>query len=345
MSKVASSTLNDDRPAYLVTRRTDTIGKIERLRTLGINIPNAFYCRIKQNKLIHEIAKAVPEYKIQPLDMSVVLRRNADYIHRVKCDRGALIVSTSEEIATTLQGMTLQISQIADPQTGDTIGYGPVPGHVNIEDQLTMIRLSMHKKSSRESSVLLVEDGALTGKTLAFIIKKMRQAKIPIAGVIVGFAFPEAITLLKGCLEGKIFVLQPTGNAVGWLPESCFLPALPGCGRLVGHTIFGEAYPFIDAKGRALNIPYIEPWGKLSEWANIPGNRAREVSKRCLELAVEIWKEIDRLNGRYIMTSELEKLVSPAHYPIRVGQEMLPPSCLDVSVTSMLSTVLKYELA
>ncbi|MBY0316581.1 MAG: hypothetical protein K2Q26_13740, partial [Bdellovibrionales bacterium] len=94
--------------------------------------------------------------------------------------------------------------------------------------------------------------------------------------------------------------------------------------------------PIRTTEGSSCAFPYILPFGKIEEWASLPIEGARELSRLCLETSIELFGRV----GQKMTIGELLRQNPRVSLPIEIGAHQSPPS-LDTEIVSFLETRLK----
>lgn len=308
---------------------TSSLGaKMKLLATKGLLVPSQSFFQGIQQDFVNFLTRTLPEYVVMHLDMNELAEdiwTQADSFAQSKC----LIISTAQEIAVAKHGMTLEINRLYAPD-GSFLGHGARPGHPNLLDQFAAI-----DRRRGNAPVILVEDGTFSGSTLQLVVDELGKHHIPLEGIVLGFAFPKAYVKLESRLPGKIHIIHEVGDPIDWMPDHDFFPGVPNCGRVIGHSIYGQNHAFMPWGDLSYSIPYIKPWGDPTSWASIPEDRVNLVSEYCLHLAIEMYREIEKLNGnRQLRIVDLQGIRPAICFPVGLGQQSLPPH--DLSVTTIL---------
>ena len=74
---------------------------------------------------------------------------------------------------------------------------------------------------------------------------------------------------------------------------------------------FGIAGSGISVKqnNEVLKAPYFKPYGNPVERSSVPKNEEIRFSLTCLKRSIELWQEIERLNKKRILISELPERI------------------------------------
>ena len=218
---------------------------------------------------------------------------------------------------------------------GDIIGVGPRPGFHNLDKQIEAIKVR-----ASGTPVILLEDGAFSGRTLCFVLDRLTKVGIKVAAVVVGYLFPDADRHIRERYNGEIHSWQKPEDLNShseWMPDHDFIPFLPGTGRVLGYAASGINRPIYNLNGFHLCRPYVYPFGDPTGWASIPFETAARFSSQCIALTARIFDEIERLAGQQVTIGDLRTTHCPRiGIPISVHKDDLPP--LDVSVSTWLRT-------
>lgn len=322
---------------YILT--CDLGSKIKLLKHIGFKTPDSHDTFYKdfQVELARLINVSLPEAKV----VSVSMEDLADNILTAALNKqtfmqNAIVVSSCVEIALPRKGQVIEINRIIDEQ-GKILGLGPRPGFPPVEEQMESIRVI-----SADLPIILVEDGSFTGSTMCYLIKKMKEKGMKVAAVVIGFTFPKALAAIQREYDGEIIVIEKLSELLDWMPDHDFFPFSPNCGRVFGIAINGHCYPFYTHNGASYSIPYVEPFGNLSEWASIPRESTNSISLFCMQQALTLFERIEKLSGKEIKIGDLLNVKPRVSIPVSIGQSRFPR--LDTRVTSFLHDTC-HELA
>jgi len=256
---------------------------------------------------------------------------------------GHAIVSTRHEVSeksrlasSSVKGekCVLNINRLFDIG-GNMIGYGPRPGFPSLETQFSEIRRIIGKKP-----VILIEDGSVSGGTIIFILKKLKEMSITVSEVVIGFSCFRADTALEVEFDGNPVIVHQIGDVIDWLPDHDLVPFTPNCGRVFGKKTSYRIMPAVSEDGITFAYPYILHFGKMPEWSSLTPEACLKISRYCLEWGIELWESIGSLNGRKITVGELAGICPRISIPIEVGRRPEMPS-LDVPATELLREMRK----
>ncbi len=321
-------------PTYLITN--DLGEKVEYLRHTGLITPDphsTFFTDV-QSDLQRAVDQATPanvtvrSVKMNDLADDVLARA----LTFAKDD--TLIVSTCPEIANPVRGFTLQVNRLVDFD-GNSIGLGPRPGNPSIRDQILAI-----KNKAGGMPIIIVEDGIFSGETMLFVIDQLRAHNVKVSAMIVGFTFPSSAATVQKIKEAGIdFVsIEEFQNLFDWVPDHDFFPFVPSNGKVVGIPVKQGYLPFYSYDQASYSVPYLYGFCPINKWASIDDEPAKALTTFCIRATVDLYREIERSNGRTIMISDLIHAKQRVSIPVSVWQQHLPHS--DVSVISYLSEVL-----
>lgn len=298
--EVTSNELPHHHQNYILTRTLDI--QLAGFNALGLQVPNESFVKEIEDGIVVALQNVftgmdvvIEDKSFGPICEKIIEEAN-------KVSERNLVVSTSPMIAYQLDGIALGISRIVD-LNGNIIGVGARPGFNSVRKQLENISQKL-----QERGIVLAEDGAFTGSTISFLLKETSHLGIKIEKIILGVLFPRAESVFKEIFSGDMVVFERATEAVDWMPSHDFMPFIPNCGRTVGHK-FGVNYlPTYLHDGTSLSMPYIFPYGDPISWAGLPVERksaAYEFSRKCLNLTIILFKEIERLNKKHIVIGDI----------------------------------------
>ena len=87
-------------------------------------------------------------------------------------------------------------------------------------------------------------------------------------------------------------MVHPIKNLIDWIPDHDLIPFSPNCGRVLGEQISQSFMPIKTKDGFSCAYPYILPFGKIEEWASLPTEGARDLSRLCLDTSIEIFSRV-----------------------------------------------------
>ena len=315
--------------------------KIKLFRYLGLKTPQANDRIFKdfQKELGERIAATMPDCQVRTINMRDLAEKIlAKAYKKVGGLKNAVVVSSCNEIATLGRGYTIEINRVVDSE-GVIKGIGPRPGYPAMSDQLNGIAAMVSGRP-----VVLVEDGSFTGNTMRYIVRKLKDRNVPVACIVLGFAFANAIAEIRKEYNGEIITIEEMKNIVDWMPDHDFVPFAPNCGRTFGISVNGSAYPFYTHDGAAYGIPYIKPFAPMSDWTSIPEKGTYDISIFCLQWTTDLFKTLGELNGRELQIRDIIGS-GPARVtiPIAVGHKKFLEQ-LDRPVVDYLKSIYEHGI-
>lgn len=187
------------------------------------------------------------------------------------------------------------------------IGIHPRPGALSINNQL----FSFANYSGTEQPIALVDDVVFSGEGIVEIAQKFAEIGRPVRKIITGVGITEGIELVeKNDIE--ISVVTEFDEVIDEVCERDFISGVPMSGRTV---IDGDV---------SWSAPYFAPFGDAVRWASIPDEAERKFSEFCLRLSVQLWKDIEAINGD-IPTTDIPRPLRPlsAHQSISKALSVL----------------------
>jgi len=199
----------------------------------------------------------------------------------------------------------LEISRVVNEE-GEDIGYTPRGNYKSIEEQVAIL-------SQGIESVLLVDDGLWTGKTVEHIINLFNSNKIEVVGVVVG------VRINKGELPFLYKAVETYDRfrpVLDWVCERDFFFGAPYGGRSVaGYTRIGMYYPSNSVT--------------LSNWASVNDDGA--FRQFCLQASIDLFRRIEKLSSKPVLLGDLARV--PYEMRMRSESEEFVP---------LLQAVLEY---
>lgn len=146
----------------------------------------------------------------------------------------------------------------------------------------------------RGKPITLLDDVVFGGKTIQEIISRFRRQGIPVTTVISGIAIQEGIDLLAA-EEIAVESLVVYNEVVDEICERDFVLGTPNSGRTI--IINGKRY----------GAPYLLPFGKPNDWANIPKTNEKDFSLFCIAQSIALWQKIEKESQSAIPTAAISK--------------------------------------
>lgn len=254
---------------------------------------------------------------IEPIPFNILCDEILSLAYKAKkLHPEAVVVSTVPLIAYEEKGICIEMNRLVD-MGGNIISIGPRPGSQSLNQQINMV-------AARTKSVIIIEDGSFTGKTLQYLLNLLASHNLTVKSIVLGILFSKASEVLENDYDGEVFCWRkPTNGLVDWMPSHDFFPFIPNSGRVVGHFLGRNCYPVYLHNNVSLCMPYINPYGSPEKWASIRGD-ARELgrfSTKCLELARMIFEEMEKLNKKTITIDDLLDSYPKTSLPVGINQQ------------------------
>lgn len=320
---------SDRHGTYVVTYDVASRLQAFRPKTLTIPSPDDQLFERFHMGLFTEIQKALPGITIDTIEMSELRRKIWEQVESRVTDLGQqAVLSTCPEIADLnpkSEGLLLNINRLFNAD-GQLIGHGPRPGFEPLEKQYDDLA-----KRIAGRSVVLIEDGAFSGGTLRYVFQELNSRGITVTAIIIGFCCTRAKFVLGNFFKGELVIVHPIENLLDWIPDHDLIPFIPNCGRVLGEATTQGFMPVRSLEGFSLAYPYILPFGRIEEWASLPIEGARDLSRLCLETSIELFSRL----GAKMTVGELLRLNPRVSIPIEIGMDQTPLT-LDANVVGFL---------
>ncbi len=299
---------------YVVTY--DVASRLQSFRPKSLSIPcpdDQLFERFHMS-LFEKIEQTLPNISVDTIEMSELRRKIWEQVNTrvVDLDRQA-VLSTCPEITDSnpkSEGLLLNINRLFNTD-GQLIGHGPRPGFEPLAKQFDDLAKKINGRS-----VVLIEDGAFSGGTMRYVLQELNNRSITVTAMIIGFCCTRARFVLEHVFKGELVMVHPVENLLDWIPDHDLIPFIPNCGRVLGESTRADGFmPVRRLDGFNCAYPYILPFGRIEEWASLPTEGARELSKLCLETSIEIFSQI----GEKITIGELLRANSRVSMPIEIG--------------------------
>jgi hypothetical protein len=319
---------------YVVTY--DVASRLQAFRPKTLTIPRASDLLFERfhMSLFQKIQQALPGITIDTIEMSELRRKIWEQVEgRVTDLSQQAVLSTCPEIADSnpkSEGLLLNINRLFNTD-GQLIGHGPRPGFEPLEKQYDDLARKIAGRS-----VVLIEDGAFSGGTLRYVLHELNSRGITVTAIIIGFCCTRAKFVLGHVFKGELVIVHPIENLLDWIPDHDLIPFIPNCGRVLGEAVDHGFMPVRNANGFSCAYPYILPFGKIEEWASLPIEGARELSRLCLETSIELFGHV----GPKMTIGELLRLNPRVSIPIEIGAHEAIPS-LDREIIDFLEEAQK----
>jgi hypothetical protein len=322
------------RGTYVVTYDVASRLQAFRPKTLTIPRPDDLLFERFHMSLFQKIQQVLPGITIDTIEMSELRRKIWEQVESRVIDLGQqAVLSTCPEIADSnpkSEGLLLNINRLFNTD-GQLIGHGPRPGFEPLAKQFD----ELAKKIARRS-VVLIEDGAFSGGTLRSVLHELNSRGITVTAIVIGFCCTRAKFVLGQFFSGELVIVHPIENLLDWIPDHDLIPFIPNCGRVLGEASGHSFMPVRSVEGFSSAYPYILPFGKIEEWASLPIEGARDLSKLCLETSIELFGRV----GPQMTIGELLEANPRVSIPIEIGADHARVA-LDAGVVSYLKQLLE----
>lgn len=176
----------------------------------------------------------------------------------------------------------LEISRAVD-ENGNDAGYIPRGDNPSIKQQIKELSQSIQ-------TVLLVDDGWWSGKTLLLIADMFMQHRIKVVGVVVGLSVKENNTPL---LRSSVVSYNQFRPVLDWVCERDFFYGSPFGGRSVlGYPRHGMYYP--------------STFDTLNNWASLIDNGS--FHSFCVNSSIQLFADIEELSNRKVLLGDLDRI-------------------------------------
>lgn len=328
------SVQEDRHGTYVVTY--DVASRLQAFRPKTLTIPrpdDQLFERFHMG-LFQKIQQALPGINIDTIEMSELRRKIWEQVDaRITDLSQQAVLSTCQEIADSnpkSEGLLLNINRLFNTD-GQLIGHGPRPGFEPLTKQFDNLAGKIAGRS-----VVLIEDGAFSGGTLRSVLHELNSRGITVTAIVIGFCCTRAKFVLGHVFKGELVIVHPIENLLDWIPDHDLIPFIPNCGRVLGEPSDHSFMPVRKAEGYSCAYPYILPFGKIEEWASLPIEGARDLSRLCLETSIELFGRV----GHKMTIGELLGANSRVSMPIEIGaHEVLP--VLNTEIVSFLEQMRK----
>ena len=284
--------------------------------------------------LYGKIQQALPGINIDTIEMSELRRKIWEQVEGRITDLGQQVVLSTCPEFTDLspkgEGLILNINRLFNTD-GKLIGHGPRPGFRPLNKKFDDLA-----KKIAGRSVVLIEDGAFSGGTLRFVLQELNIRGITVTAIIVGFCCTRAKFVLGHVFKGELVIVHPIENLIDWIPDHDLIPFIPNCGRVLGEASSNGFMPVRSVEGFSYAYPYILPFGKIEEWASLPIEGARDLSRLCLETSIELFSRV----GPKMTIGELLGANPRVSMPIEIGTDQAQIA-LDMEVVGFLEQMRK----
>ncbi len=182
----------------------------------------------------------------------------------------------------------LDVTRAVDPEFND-LGLCPRPGCKTIDEQIADLR------SPDKSEVCLADDVIFGGGGIVELVRRLAEVNRPVSRVFAGIGIKEGLERVKA--EGvPVDCFVEFDEVADEVCQRDFWGGVPMSGRTV-----------ISDKGETWSAPYFRPFGFPEKWASIPPENVEAFSAFCLLKTVELWREVEKVNGASLSTSEVPR--------------------------------------
>ena len=153
----------------------------------------------------------------------------------------------------------------------------------------------------RNQSIALLDDVVFSGKTLVSTVNELQHYGVNVHAVIAAVGVQDGVNRLKGASFGvmdmpehlAVNCLEEFDDVSDQVCERDFFPGVPYSGR--AHYLDGSSFP------------YVLPFGLPGKWASIPEKEVTRFSVLCLDNAIALFSELERINGLEIPCSMIPR--------------------------------------
>jgi hypothetical protein len=282
-------------------------------KTLTIPRPDDQLFERFHMSLFQKIQQTLPGITIDTIEMGELRRKIWEQVdgRLTDLDQQA-VLSTCPEIANTnpkSEGLLLNINRLFNTD-GQLIGHGPRPGFEPLDEQFDELA-----KKIAGRSVVLIEDGAFSGGTLRYVLHELNSRGLIVTAIVIGFCCTRAKFVLGHVFKGELVIVHPIENLLDWIPDHDLIPFIPNCGRVLGEASSNGFLPVRSPEGFSFAYPYILPFGKIEEWASLPIEGAKDLSRLCLDTSIELFSRV----GQKMTIGELLDANPRVSVPIEIG--------------------------
>ena len=147
--------------------------------------------------------------------------------------------------------------------------------------------------------IVLSDDVVFSGSVLKTVMNKFFENGISVVGIRSCIATRQGYDYFNRNL--------PLGLKCGVLLSSDVIDQI--CERDFYYGIVGSGIS-VKEDGRIKKAPYFLPYGEPCERASIPRDQEKYFSGDCIYRSLRLWEEMERLNKREILVSELPEEIT-----------------------------------
>ncbi len=308
-----------DHRSYLLT--LDLSHMVKSYEQAGLKTNPVLMAELTQ-RLIRRIRGIFPDLEVTVLELAKVKEGVHQLLEKsLHLHPEAIVITTNRFLCPKPNcdaedtACCLEINRIVD-ESGGSIGLGPRPWHNSPDLQVRRIA-----ELYGQRPIIILEDGSWSGKTVAQLVIDCQQANLDVAEVICGIMFDQGYSQIrKSGFHRDISFVSLQEDCLDWMPDHDFYPFVPACGRVVGHREDGKGFIPTQVNGFSLAYPYILPYGKPQEWANIPEAHAVPFSRECLADTITLFEDMEAINGQPLSAGTITKLYPRTSFPHRQGK-------------------------
>lgn len=160
--------------------------------------------------------------------------------------------------------------------------------HVNVQ-------LQKLQEELRGEKVVVVDDVIFSGDIVETTIKKLSQVGIKVVAICAGIGIEKGVGRLNSA-GFKVSCTRIYESVVDEVCERDFYPGVP----LSGRSVIGT---------KNVGAPYILPFGNPGEWASIPQEWQRPLSKFCIKQTIKLFEAIEKKSKRLVRCNDLDRKV------------------------------------
>ena len=182
-------------------------------------------------------------------------------------------------------------------KSSDLVSRNKPDDKLSVDNQITKLSTLFKKMGTKE--IILSDDVVFSGSVLKTIIQKFNNNGISVIGIRACISTREGYDYFnQNLLLGLKCGILMSRDVIDQICERDFYYGIAGSGISVKENYQIE------------KAPYFKPFGEPVERASIPFEKERFFSISCLRRSILLWEEIERLNKREIMTSELPEKIT-----------------------------------
>jgi hypothetical protein len=176
-------------------------------------------------------------------------------------------------------------------------GLRPRPGFPSIQDQLAQLR------TPDVSPITIVDDVIFAGDGAVDLAERLKAVNRPVERIVAGIGILAGVEKIRAA-GIEVDCVRIYDSITDEVCERDFLAGVPMSGR----TVLGE-------DGSHWSAPYFLPYGHPEQWASIPADRCKDLSRFCLEQSIRVWEAIEDASGVQIPAQAVPRVLrgSPDH--------------------------------